>query len=105
MSFSLLMARLMVKPFWTDRSWLRSGHAESTHEIESHWQHERTIAVKVIEEPIRDRRLRRNRFQRGMRIDAACRTVETRIGYPPQADTRVVVIDVLDQPLDRVIRV
>ena len=65
---------------------------------------ERAVVMEIVpHEPIRNRRLRRHGLQRRMRIDHAGRRIKSRIGDPPHADFAVVVRDILDQPVDRVV--
>ncbi len=64
------------------------------------------MAVHVVAaEPVGDRRLRRDRDQRRVRVDGAGRGVEAGIGDAPHADLAGVVGDVAHQPADRVVGV
>ena len=60
---------------------------------------------EIVKVPIADRRLWRDRSQRRMGIDHTRRRVEAWIRYSKHPDTSVVVADVLDQPIDRVVRI
>ena len=61
--------------------------------------------IVVPVKPIRHRRLRRDRFDRRMPVDAGHRGVEARIRDTVDADAAIVVRHVLDQPIDRVVSV
>ena len=76
---------------------------EPVEEVEVLRQEEGAVVVDVIaHEPVRDRRLRRRRFQGGVRVDHAHRGVETGIGNAEHPDISIVVRNVFDQPINRV---
>ena len=61
--------------------------------------------VVVAVKPIRHGRLRRDRFDRRMPVDAGHRSVEARIRATVDADAAIVIRNVLDQPIDCVVSV
>ena len=63
------------------------------------------MVIVVAVKPVRDRRLWRDRFDCRMTIDAGHRSVKARIRDAVDADAPVVVRNVLDEPIDRVVRV
>src|SRR5215510_1023295 len=86
----------------------RPGARLSNHriEIEGVSQKECTVVVPIVaDEPIAYGRLRRSGFQCRVRIDDTHRNIKTRIRDAPHADTAIMVWNVLEQPLDRVVSV
>ena len=64
-------------------------HREARVEAEVGGQHERAVVERVVAQVVvGDRRLRRHRLQRRMRVDHAGRDVEARIRDAPHADAR-----------------
>ena len=63
------------------------------------------MVMKVIEPPIRDGCLWRDRLQRRMCVDHPRRRIESRIRDAPLPDATVVVLHVGQQPFNRVVRV
>ena len=72
-------------------------------EAEVRGEHERAVVERVVAQVVvGDGRLRRNRLQRGVRVDHPRRHVEAGIRDPPHPDAPVVAGHVLHQPVDRV---
>ncbi len=59
----------------------------------------------VAPEPVRLRRLGRNRFQSGVGIDHSGGREKALVGETPKAGPSIVVRHVLDQPIDRIVRI
>ena len=79
---------------------------ESGVEPEIGAQHERAIVIDIVAHVVVGGRcLRRRRFQRGMRMDDAGGDVEAGLGDADHSGAPVVVRDVLQQPVDRVVGV
>ena len=80
-----------------------SRPAKARKEVERQRQHERSVMMHIVPVPIGDTGLRRDGFQRWMRVNHAGRTVKPRIRNSPLAHAAVVVGKIFDQPLDRVV--
>ena len=77
-----------------------------TVETEIRRQHESAAVIRVIShEEIGHRSLRRRRLQRWVRIDDARRGKESGIRDSPDAGIAVIVRNVLEQPVDRVVEI
>jgi hypothetical protein len=61
--------------------------------------------IVVAVKPVRDGRLRRDRFNCRMTIDAGHRRVKPGIRDAVDADAAIVIRNILDQPIDRVVSV
>ena len=79
---------------------------EAHEEIETLRERERAVVMAIVAEvPVDERRLRTRRLVRRMCVDHAGGGEEARRRDAPRADATVVVRDVLDQPVDRVVGV
>ena len=92
------------------RTVLRRGNGglktEARDEVESMRKPECAIVMHVVAEPIvTHRRLRGCRFQRRMRINDCLGRVVSGIGNAPHSDPAIVVRNVFDEPVDRVVGV
>ncbi len=87
----------------------RRGRArlpEAREEAEGVRQVEGAVVMEVVaDEPVGDGRLGRHGLERGVGVDHAGGGVEARVRDAPHAHAAVVPGDVLQQPLDRVVRV
>ncbi len=79
---------------------------EAHEEIETLRERERAVVMPVVAEvPVDERRLRTRRLVRRVRVDHSRGREEAGRRDAPGADATVVVRDVLDQPVDRVVGV
>jgi len=98
--------RLIVEPRPGLRRRLGPRPAEAGVEAERVGQVERAVVMPVVtDEPVGDRRLRRDGFQRGVMGDGAHRRVEPGVRDAVHPDLAVMVGHVLQQPFDRVVGV
>ena len=79
---------------------------KNTVEAEVRGEHERAAVVGVVaHEEVGHRSLRRGGLQRGMRVDDAGRSEESRIRDSPDSGVAVVVRHILEQPVDGVVEI
>ena len=72
-------------------------------EIEIVQQEKSPVMIRVIsDEFIGDRRLRRDGPDGRVRVGQRGRGIKTRVGDPPEPDAAIVVLNILQQPVDRV---